>query len=80
MVAISATPRVMTTREIERPSAEDEELTKVRKCWTKGDWYSAPSPYKLLRDEITVAGSLVMRGIWIVVPLSLREKVLELAH
>ena len=33
MVAISATPRVMTTREIERPSAEDEELTKVRKCW-----------------------------------------------
>ena len=61
MVAISATPRVMTTREIERPSAEDEELTKVRKCWTKGDWYSTPSPYKLLRDEITVAGSLVMR-------------------
>ena len=66
MVAISATPRVMTTREIERPSAKDEELTKVRKCWKTGDWYSAPSPYKLLRDEITVAGSLVMRGMRIV--------------
>ena len=80
MVAISATPRVMTTREIERPSAEDEELTKVRKCWKTGDCYSVPSPYKLLRDEITVAGSLVMRGMRIAVPLSLRERVLELAH
>lgn len=80
MVAINATPRVMTTREIERPSAEDEELTTVRKCWKTGDCYSAPSPYKLLRDEITVAGSLVMRGMWIAVPSSLRERVLELAH
>ena len=80
MVAINATPRVMTTREIERPSAEDEKLTKVRKCWKTGDCYSAPSPYKLLRGEITVAGSLVMRGMWIAVPSSLRERVLELAH
>lgn len=32
MVAISATPRAMTTREKERASAEDEELTKFRKC------------------------------------------------
>ena len=28
----------------------------------------------------TVAGSLVMRGMRIAVPLSLRERVLELAH
>ena len=27
MVAVNATPRVMTTREIERESAEDKELT-----------------------------------------------------
>ena len=80
MVAISATLSVMTTREIERPSAEDEELTKVRKCWKTGDCYSAPSPYKLLRDEITVTGSPVMRSMRIAVPLSLRERVLELAH
>ena len=80
MVAISATPRAMTTREIERASAEDEELAEVRKCWKTGDWSNAPSPYKLLRDEITVVGRLVMRGMRIVVPLSLRERVLELAH
>ena len=80
MVAISATPRALTTREIERASAEDEELTEIRKCWRTGDWSTAPSPYKLLRDEVTVVGRLVMRGTRIVVPLSLRERVLELAH
>ena len=80
MVEVSATPRTMTTREIEKASAEDEELTGVRRCWKTGDWSSAPSPYKLLRDEITVIGRLVMRGMRIVVPLSLRERVLELAH
>ena len=73
IVAISATTRAMTTRKIERGSAEDEELTEVRKCWKTGDWSSAPSPYRLLRDEITVVGRPVMRGMRIVVPLNLCE-------
>ncbi len=54
MVAVNATPRAMTTREIERASAEDEELTEVFRCWKTGDWSTAPSPYRLFRDEITV--------------------------
>ena len=80
MLAIRATPRVMTTREIERASAEDEELTTIRKCWKTGNWSTAPNHYKLLRDEITVIGRLVMRGMWIIGPLSLHERVLELAQ
>ena len=80
MVAVNATPRAMTTREIERASGEDEELTEVYRCWKTGDWSTAPSPYRLLRDEITVVGRLVMRGMRIVVPASLLKRVLELAH
>ena len=80
MMAISATPRAITTREIGRASAEDEELTTIRKCWKTGNWSTAPNLYKLLRDEITVIRRLVMRGMWIIVPSSLRERVLELAH
>ena len=80
MVAVNATPRAMTTREIERESAVDVELTEVRRCWKMGDWSAAPSLYRLLRDEITVVGKLVMRGMRIVIPVSLHERVLELAH
>ena len=67
-------------KEIKRESAEDEDLTEVRRCWKTGDWSAAPSPYRLLRDEITVVGKLMMRGMRIVIPVSLRELVLELAH
>ena len=80
MLGISATPRAVTTREKERASAEDEEITTIRKCWKTGDWSTALNAYKLLRDEITVIGRLVMRGMRIVVPLILRKRVLELAH
>ena len=31
-VAVSATPSAMTTREVEKASAEDEELSAIRKC------------------------------------------------
>ena len=80
MVAVNTTPRAMTTREIERASGEDEELTEVYRCWITGDWSTAPSPYRLLSDEITVVGRLVMRGMRIVVPASLRKQILELAQ
>ena len=52
----------------------------MRRCWKTGDWSAAPSPYRLLRDEITVVGRLVMRGMRIVIPVSLRKRDLELAH
>ena len=80
MVAISANPWALTTREIERAFSEDEELTEIRKCWRTEDWSTAASPYKLLWDEVTVVGRLVIRGMRIVVPSSLRDRVLELAH
>ena len=48
--------------------------------WKTGNWSAAPSPYRLLRDEITVVGRLVMKGMRIVIPVSLRKRVLKLAH
>ena len=43
----------------------------MRRCWKTGHWSAAPSPYRLLRDEIAVVGRLVMRGMRIVIPVSL---------
>ena len=49
-------------------------------CWKTGDWSAVASPYRSLRDEITVVGRLVMRGMRIVIPVSLHKRVPELAH
>ena len=43
MVAVNATPRAMTTRERERESAEDEEMTEVRRFWKTGNWSAGKS-------------------------------------
>ncbi len=79
-VAVIATPQAMSTREIERESATDEDLSVVRRCWRSDNWNDAPREYRLIRNEITLIGNLVMRGVRIIVPKKLRERVLQLAH
>ena len=80
-VAVSATPRAMSTREIEEASAVDEELSNLRKCHRENRWNGLQNKrYLLVRDEISLIGKLVLRGTRIVIPKSLREKVLQIAH
>ena len=49
------------------------------RCWKTGDWSTAPSPYRLLRDEINMIGRLVMRGMQYF-SANLRKQMLEFAH
>ena len=37
-VAVTATPKAMTTREIEETSEEDEEFVELRVCINNGNW------------------------------------------
>lgn len=50
MAAVNAKPRTMTTGEIERACAEDEELTEVCHCWKAGDWFVASMKLPWLED------------------------------
>lgn len=70
----------MIIREIEREFVEDEELIEVCCCWKMGDWFVVFSLYRLLCDEIIVVGRLVMRGMCIVIFVSLCKWVLELVY
>ena len=68
-VAVSATPRAMSTREIEEASAKDEELSNLRKCHRENRWNGLQNKrYLLVRDEISLIGKLVLRGTRIVIP------------
>lgn len=80
-VAVSAMPKGMSTREIEEASAEDEELLNLRKRHRENKWNNLQNKrYLLVRHEISVIGKLVLRGMWIVIRMSLRQKVLQIAH
>ena len=78
-----AIPKALSGREIEDASASDPELEMLRTCIKTGNWDSEsclqPS-VKALWSEFSIFGQLVLRGTRIVIPKSLREQVIEIAH
>ena len=79
-VAVTATPKAMTTREIEEGSAEDEELIELRACVDEGSWKGDKlKQYLPVSGELCAIGKLVLRGTRIVIPSKLRTQVLVLA-
>ena len=79
-IASEATPRALTTREIEQASYKDSELTTIRECISSDRWENCPKAYKGCRYELSTYGKLVLRGTRLVIPSELRRRILELAH
>ena len=73
-------PIALTPREVEEASMDDPELREIRDCVRNQNWEDCEPSYKVIKDELTVYGGLVLRGDRIVIPHSLRKQVLQLAH
>lgn len=78
-VAVQATPKALTTKEVERASADDAELTEVRKAIQSRRFEMCPA-YAPIANELCTIGQLVLRGTRIVLPRSLQSRALALAH
>ena len=62
-IAVSATPSAMTSREVEKASAEDEELSAIRKCIDEESWdQRAYKQYIPCSGELCTIGQLILRG------------------
>ena len=78
-VAINATPKALTSREVEEASAVDEELGEVRAAIQTGH-FEACKAYMPIAGELCTLGQLVLRGTRIILPNKLRPRALSLAH
>ena len=80
LVAENSTPQALSTREIERAS-DPKEQPNLRKWVQTEMWHKLGNKrYLLFRNELCVTGKLVPRGTRIIIPSSLRDQVLHLAH
>ena len=80
-IARLATPASLTTREIERASNTDSELINLRQCISTANWSKLSCrQYLPIRNELTSIGCIILRDTRIVIPTTLRERVLALAH
>ena len=74
-------PRAMSVEEIQKASLEDPELRAVRELLTSNQVYKMATPYKTIADELCITDhSILLRGTRIVLPTTLREQAITLAH
>lgn len=78
-VAVNATPKALTTREVEEASASDTELRELRRAIDTGHFEKCKQ-YAVVANELCTIGFLVLRGTRIVLPQALRARALALAH
>lgn len=75
------TPKVVTTTEICSESKRDEMLSQAVEKTNSNSWEkSDANPYTFVKEELTTLGPILLRGSRIVIPESLRQSILKLAH
>ena len=86
-VTSSSLPKAMTLQEVKDHTARDpvlqEVIRKMHGHWPKlKDEQPAQAPFNAIKDELTITehDELVLRGNRLVIPESLRQKIVILAH
>ena len=79
-VSSYAVPAALKKAQIQEEIMKDGELQAVMKWLPKGGPSDCPKPYRSVNHELSVYDGMVLRGHRLVVPVSLRKHVLQLAH
>ena len=80
-VVSSSLPRACTVEEVKAATAIDPILQRLIQCLSAGVW-NVPKlqPYSPHRNELSCSEGVVLRGERIIIPASLQERILDLAH
>lgn len=81
-IATEMMPRKLNRQELDQASAADPELGTIREALATGDWTEVPPEYKIsqIKDQLLRLDDLILRGDRILVPKSLRERIVQTAH
>ena len=80
-ICYSAVPKAMTLEEVRQQTKQDDTLQEVMKAVRTGRWES-PSlqNFKPLYDELVICQDVLLRRTRLVLPASLCERAVDLAH
>ena len=80
-ICTSSVPKAMTLQEVEQHYLHDPVMQKLSHAIQSGQWTDEEvTPYLRIQDELAVYRGIVLRHTRIVLPFSLRERAVELAH
>lgn len=75
-----AEPKAIKIDEIDELSTQDDEIQAVKLAITNDQWTEKAKAFKLFANELCFARNILLRGTRIVIPQSLREQTMQLAH
>jgi len=71
----------MSISEVAKKSALDEEIVYAMTCLNDNSWSSSvANKFYPFRYELSAVGAILLRGDRVIIPTTLRQKTLELAH
>lgn len=73
-------PKALSWEELKEHTSNDKEMLAVMEAVYEGNWDSVQQGYKNVKEELTIMDGLLLRRDRIVIPSTLREKILDLAH
>lgn len=79
-IAELARPKAIVMDEFQRASKDDEWMQSVKNALHSGKWPAELRNIELIKNEICFTEDIMLRGTRVVVPTSLQERTLELAH
>ena len=80
-IAQGAVPRAVTVKEVKDASREDPMICELRQCIETDNWSDiSDKRFLYVKNELCVIGVCVLRGSRLVIPSSLRERVVDIAH
>ena len=81
-VTETSLPITLTLDELQQECETDKTLCKVRQCIQGNKWEKSDvlKPYRQIKNELTVKDSIILKGNKIIIPTSLQDRVLNLAH
>lgn len=74
------TPTAVSPKEIEQETVKDPQLEEVKKALKTGNWSKVEKAFVQIKDQICQVGELLLKQEKLIVPATLRKRVLESAH
>lgn len=80
-VCTNAIPKAMTTQAVKIETKKEPQLQALIKAIETDNWTDkAIKDFTIVKDELSVYNGMVLRGNRIIIPLTLRNKAVELPH
>ena len=71
----------MTIDEVQQETAKDSVLSKLSEAIAHNNWLDPKvKPFLIVKDELSVCNGLILRNHCLVLPYSLQNKAVDLAH